>query len=65
MDVTGTPVYSGPNRLPGEGTDQNVELVRTGDFEGHLAWAVGVREQRPFVVRKLADPPRIVVDIAH
>jgi hypothetical protein len=61
----GTPTYTGPARLPGAGTDQIVEVVRTGDFEGHLVWAVGLRGERPFAVRKLADPPRVVVDITH
>ncbi len=34
------------------------------DFEAMLGWAVGVPGQRPFVVTQLANPPRLVIDIA-
>lgn len=34
------------------------------DFEGVVGWGVGVTSQKPFVVTQLADPPRLVIDIA-
>ncbi len=33
------------------------------DFEGQVSWAVSVISARQFTVVKLADPPRIVIDI--
>lgn len=38
---------------------------RTCDFEGEVAWALGLSAKQPFSVQRLSDPPRIVVDIAH
>ena len=57
------PTYDGPMRLPATGTEVVRELVRIGDFEGQLAWAVGVEEPVPFAVTVLEDPVRIVVDL--
>ena len=56
-------IYTGPRRLPGPGTPVQ-EIVRTGDFEAVLTWAVGLSERVPFRVLTLEDPARIVVDFA-
>ena len=39
------------------------EAKQTCDFEGQVAWAVGVKAKQAFVVSQLADPPRLVIDI--
>jgi hypothetical protein len=40
------------------------ELVRTGDFEAVLSWAIGLEKQSEFRVQTLDDPARLVVDVA-
>ena len=40
-------IYTGPRRIAGDGTTVVRELVRTGDFEAVLTWAVGPRSARP------------------
>jgi hypothetical protein len=40
------------------------EIVRTGDFEAVLTWAVGLDLVRSFRVLTLENPARIVVDFA-
>jgi hypothetical protein len=57
-------VYTGPDRLS-VGTPQITEVVRSGDFEATMRWAIGTRDHRPFRVMTLSDPPRLVVDVAH
>lgn len=53
-------VYTGPRRL--SGAEIVAELVRTGDFEAVLTWAIGLHEQAPFRVLRLDGPPRLVID---
>ena len=63
FDVTvpeGEIVYTGPRRISGSGIV--AELVRTGDFEAVLTWAVGLHAQVPMRVFTLEGPPRLVVD---
>ena len=38
-------------------------LVQTCDFEGEVAWALGVDGERPYRVFTLANPARVVVDV--
>jgi len=57
-----TPSYDGPDRLTSDTTNV-VELVRVGDFEAVLEWAVGVRTTSSYEVTILDDPPRVVVDV--
>ncbi|MDX6423586.1 MAG: hypothetical protein QOI67_1057 [Gaiellaceae bacterium] len=57
-------IYTGPRRIAGEGTSVIREIVRTGDFEAVLTWAVGLEARVPFRVLTLDDPFRIVVDFA-
>jgi hypothetical protein len=40
------------------------EVVATGDFEGVLSWAIGLRKATVFRVSELTAPPRLVIDIA-
>jgi hypothetical protein len=55
-------VYTGPRRIAGNGTSVVRQVVRTGDFEAVLTWAVGLDARVPFRVLTLEDPARIVVD---
>ena len=40
-----------------------VEVVRSGDFEGHVSHGIGVVQERPFTVFTLTGPSRVVVDV--
>ena len=57
-------VYKGPRRLSGNdaGTSTIEEVVRSGDFEAVLSWAIGLDERVPFRVLVLDSPARLVVD---
>ena len=57
-------IYTGPRRIAGDSTTVVREVVRTGDFDAVLTWAVGLDERVPFRVLTLDDPSRIVVDFA-
>jgi hypothetical protein len=63
----GVVVYKGPRRISGEdaGTSVVRELVRTGDFEAVLTWAVGLGDKVDFRVLTLEDPPRLAVDFRN
>jgi hypothetical protein len=53
-------VYKGPKRLPGASVVK--EVVRTGDFESVLTWAIGLEAKVPFRVTTAASPARLIVD---
>jgi hypothetical protein len=57
-------VYTGPRRLSGAdaGATMVREVVRTGDFEAVLTWAIGLDERTPFAVSTLEGPARLVLD---
>lgn len=56
-------VYKGPKRLPGTGVVK--EVVRTGDFEAVLSWAIGLEAKVPFRVTTAASPSRLIVDFRN
>ena len=60
-------VYKGPRRIEGSdaGTSVVREVVRSGDFEAVLSWAIGVQERVDFRVRAFDDPARLVVDLRN
>lgn len=60
-------IYTGPRRITGDdaGTRNITEIVETGDFENTLAWAVGVEQATPFTITVLAEPTRVVLDVAR
>jgi hypothetical protein len=39
-------------------------VVNSEDFEGVMAWVIGLDAQRPFTVTTLSSPPRVVVDVS-
>jgi hypothetical protein len=53
-------VYKGPKRLPGASVVK--EVVRTGDFESVLSWAIGLDGKVPFRVTTADSPSRLIVD---
>jgi hypothetical protein len=53
-------VYKGPKRLPGASVVK--EVVRTGDFEAVLSWAIGLEGKVPFRVTTTESPSRLIVD---
>jgi hypothetical protein len=52
--------YTGPKRIPGPGPVE--EVVKTGDFEARLEWAIGLDRRRPFDVAR--DGNRVTVTFA-
>lgn len=60
-------VYTGPRRIVGStaGTSIVREVVRTGDFEAVLTWAVGLGDRVDFRVLRLDAPPRLVIDLRN
>jgi hypothetical protein len=63
----GVMVYTGPRRLSGSdaGTSVVREVVRTGDFEAVLTWAVGLEDRVDFRVRTATSPARLIVDFRN
>jgi hypothetical protein len=59
----GVLVYKGPKRLPGASVVK--EVVRTGDFEAVLTWAIGLEEMVDFRVTTAASPSRLIVDFRN
>jgi hypothetical protein len=53
-------VYKGPKRLAGASVVKDV--VRTGDFEAVLSWAIGLEAKVPFRVTTAPSPSRLIVD---
>jgi len=49
---TFTLVYRGPKRLQPAARGPVQEVVRTGDFEAVLSWAIGLDTRRPFHVAR-------------
>jgi hypothetical protein len=63
----GVLVYKGPKRIDGSdaGTSVVQELVRTGDFEAVLSWAVGLSDMVDFRVQTATSPLRLIVDFRN
>ena len=55
--------YDGPTEIAPTNVEHVLELRMIENFEGMSAWAIGLDEERPFTVRTLDGPPRIVIDI--
>lgn len=56
------PTYRGPDTIRPQGTRHVVEIRHVSSFEGNVTWAVGLRDRRPFQVKIVPSPPRLVVD---
>ena len=60
-------VYKGPKRIEGSsaGTSVVKEVVRTGDFEAVLSWAIGLDDRVDFRVTTASSPSRLIVDFRN
>jgi hypothetical protein len=58
----GHAVYTGPQRLD-LATTTVKDVVRNGDFEAVLRWAVGVEGQPAFRVRTATSPSRVILEV--
>jgi hypothetical protein len=60
-------VYKGPRRLSGAtaGTSVVREVVRTGDFEAVLSWAIGLEGKVDFKVQTTESPARLIIDFRN
>ena len=60
----GVMVYKGPKRIEASSAGASVvqELVRTGDFEAVLSWAIGLQAKVAFRVTTATSPARLIVD---
>ena len=60
-------VYKGPRRIDGAAAGTSVvrDVVRTGDFEAVLTWAIGLEEKVDFRVTTTASPARLIVDFTN
>ena len=63
----GEMVYKGPKRISGSsaGATAVKEVVRTGDFEAVLSWAIGLEAKVDFRVTTAASPARLIVDFRN
>jgi hypothetical protein len=67
VDLTGATmqeIYTGPTVVTGDTSTVN-EVVRTGDFEAVLSWAVGLADKVDFRVSTLESPSRVVIDFRN
>ena len=63
----GVMVYKGPKRIEGSsaGTSVVQQLVRSGDFEAVLSWAIGLSDKVDFRVTTATSPARLIVDFRN
>ena len=61
---TGVEPYDGPNPYAVRSTELVTEVRLGAVFEGQTLAFVGVTEEAPFRVYALADPPRVVLEVA-
>lgn len=61
----GAQEYTGPERLTPDASGVVEEVVVGTLFEGQQQLFVGVASEQPYRVFRLADPPRLVVDVRH
>ena len=63
----GVMVYKGPKRIEGSGAGTSVvqQLVRSGDFEAVLSWAIGLSDKVDFRVTTATSPARLIVDFRN
>jgi hypothetical protein len=57
-------LYSGPGAVT-PGLESLLQITGAGDFEGYLSFGIGLADRAGFRVLSLADPSRVVIDVAH
>jgi hypothetical protein len=64
LDAPGAPAtYTGPQSIKPQGLSHVREIRELSDFEGQVAWVIGLDSKRPFTAASLTGPSRIYVDI--
>jgi hypothetical protein len=63
-DLEGRQTYTGPDRFTVR-FPTIAEVVKSGDFERVMNWAIGVYDQPAFRVDTLTSPDRLVIDVAR
>ena len=58
-----TKTYTGPNRLPPVAGSNVRDVVKTGDFEAVVTWAIGLDKKRPFTTD--ASESQLAVEIGR
>ena len=53
------PTYTGPKRLRAEGSGPVLEVVKVGDFEAQLDWAIGLEQRTAYRVER--DGSRVTI----
>lgn len=61
----GAEPYRGPDTLTPGASGVVVEVQKGPLYEGYQQLFVGVRSEQPFRVFRLADQPRVVIDVQH
>jgi hypothetical protein len=61
---TGVEEWTGPDPLPGNGTQTVTEVAWDATFEGTSVAFIGTTGEAPFRVYALEDPTRVVVEVA-
>ena len=63
----GVMVYKGAKRIDASaaGTSVVQELVRSGDFEAVLSWAIGLSDKVDFRIQTATSPSRLIVDFRN
>jgi hypothetical protein len=65
VDANGNPIgYAGNIDVFPTNVSTIEEILLIDNSEGVQNWAVGLDEERPFVVTTLTNPDRLVIDIA-
>jgi hypothetical protein len=64
-DLEGNPTYLGPRKFTTPGLNNVTAIAITGDFEGYLTIAMGMREKTWLHVFTLTGPPRVVIDVGR
>jgi hypothetical protein len=59
------PLYSGPTSFSPTDTANIAQVTKTGEFEGVMRWAIGMRSATVVTVQTMTNPDRVVVDVAH
>ncbi|GAA3243087.1 AMIN-like domain-containing (lipo)protein [Nonomuraea helvata] len=63
-DADGKPTWTGGPVFPAN-LENLTEVVRTGDFEGHVGIGLVLARQAAFQLNEQGDPSRLIIDVAH
>jgi hypothetical protein len=55
--------YKGPRTITPTGMKYVRQVTKIGDFEGVLAWTIGLSQERPFKVSSSGSPAQLTIEI--